>query len=174
MRNFHRLAQNVNVAPLLATLMRHGELWNQDRLRTTLPGGPHSAASDILLRFGKPSLDDTSPFENRPSMAILNARETVLGVMQLVGGWELGRVIVTRLEPGKKILPHSDDGIYSARMSRHQLMLQCLPGVNFICGGETFCAQTGDLFWFNNGLEHEVINNSEDSRIALIIDIRTE
>ncbi len=174
MRNFHRLAQNVNVAPLLATLMRHGELWDCDRLRTTQHNSPHSQASDILLRFGKPSLDDTGPFENRPSMAVLNARETVLGVMQLVGGWELGRVIVTRLPPGGRIFPHADEGAYARRFTRHQIMMQSLPGNVFKCGGESISPLTGELWWFDTSLEHEVINNSETDRIAIIIDCRID
>src|SRR5438552_4088155 len=172
MRNFHRLATGVNVAPLLATLMRHGELWDQDRLRTTLPGGAHGQASDILLRFGKPSLDDIGPFDNRPSMAVLGARETVLGVMQLVGGSELGRVIITRLPPGCKIGAYADEGAYSERFTRHQIMLQCEPGNVFKCGEESLAPTSGDLFWFNHHLEHEVINNSVSSRISLIVDCR--
>ena len=174
MRNFHRLAQNLAVSPLLATLMRHPELWDQDRVRTTIPEGPHAQASDILLRFGKPSVDDTGPFENRPSMTLLEAKGTVLGIMQLVGGSELGRVIITRLPPGARILPHADEGIYAQRMTRHQIMIQCLPGNVFRCGEESISPTTGDLFWFNSSLEHEVINNSQDDRIAMIVDCRIE
>ena len=154
--------------------MRHGELWDQDRLRTTLPNSPHEACSDIILRFGKPSVDDIGPFDNRPSMTILGALATVLGIMQLVGGSELGRVIITRLAPGKQISRHADEGSYARRMVRHQLMLQCPPGVQFICGDETFCATSGDLFWFNSQIEHSVINNGPDDRIALIIDCRID
>lgn len=174
MRNFHRLAQNVNVAPLLATLFRHPELWDQDRLRTTTPNSPHGEASDVILRFGKPSLDDTGPFDNRPSMALLGALNTVLGVMQLVGGSELGRVIITRLPPGARILPHADEGKYARRMTRHQIMLQSLPGNVFRCGEESISTLSTELWWFNTELEHEVINNSQDDRLALIIDCRID
>lgn len=174
MHNFHVLAQNLAIGPLLATLKRHPELWDQDRLRTTLPGGPHGQAQDILLRFGKPDVDDIGPFENRPSMAVLGAMTTALGVMQMVGGSELGRVMITSLPPGARILPHADEGTYARRFTRHQIMLSCLPGVQFICGGETFCAQSGDLFWFNSALEHQVVNNSADERIAMIVDCRID
>lgn len=174
MRNFHRLAQNVNVAPLLATLMRHPELWDQDRLRTTIPNSPHSEASDVILRFGKPDMDDVGPFENRPSMALLGALATVLGVMQLVGGSELGRVIVTRLPSGARIHPHADEGAYARRMVRHQIMLQSLPGNVFRCGDEIISPLSAELWWFNTALEHEVINNSQDDRLALIVDCRID
>lgn len=174
MRNFHRLAQSVNVVPLLATLFRHPELWDQDRLRTTMPNSPHSEASDVILRFGKPDMDDTGPFENRPSMALLGALGTVLGVMQLVGGSELGRVIITRLPPGAKIHPHADEGGYAKRVTRHQLLLQSLPGNVFRCGEESISPLSAELWWFNTALEHEVINNSQDDRLALIIDCRID
>ena len=31
---------------------------------------------------------------------------------------------------------------------------------------------TGEIWWFNNQAEHEIINNSADDRIHLIVDIR--
>lgn len=139
-----------------------------------MDNSPHGEASDVILRFGKPSVDDHGPFDNRPSMAVLGALQTVLGVMQLVGGSELGRVIVTRLPPGGRILPHADEGEYAARFTRHQIMLQCEPGNVFKCGGESLAPTTGDLFWFNHHLEHEVINNSAHDRLAMIIDCRID
>ena len=174
MRNFHRLAQNLAITPLMSTLMRHPELWNRDRTRTDFQGSPHAQASDILLRFGKPSLEDMGPFENRQSMTILGAMGTALGVMQMVGGSELGRVIITRLPPGGRITPHADEGSYARRFTRHQLMLHCLPGNIFRCGEEELTPTTGDLFWFNSALEHEVTNNSADDRVAMIIDSRID
>jgi hypothetical protein len=174
MRNFHRLAQGLTVAPLMTTLMRHPELWDADTTRTGFQGSPHREASDILLRFGRASLDDMGPFDNRPAMTLLGAMSTALGVMQMVGGSELGRVLLTRLPPGGKILPHADEGAYARRMVRHQLMIQCLPGNVFRCAGEELAPVTGDLFWFNNALEHEVTNNSADDRIAMVIDARID
>jgi hypothetical protein len=32
--------------------------------------------------------------------------------------------------------------------------------------------RTGEVWWFNNAIEHEVVNNSADDRIHLIVDIR--
>lgn len=107
-------------------------------------------------------------------MATLGALSVVLGVMQLVGGTELGRVIITRLPPGAKIGVHADEGKYAERFTRHQIALESSPGNVFICGGEQFCPQTGDLYWFNHQLEHEVINNSMSDRYTMIIDCRIE
>ena len=107
-------------------------------------------------------------------MTILGAMPTVLGIMQLVGGSELGRVLITRLPPGASILPHADEGAYARRMVRHQLILRSMPGNVFRCGGEEIATVSGELFWFNSSLEHEVVNNSTDDRLAMVIDCRIE
>lgn len=174
MRNFHKLSGGIVVGPLMATIARHSELWNNDDLRTALPESPHAQASDMILRFGRPDINDLYPADDRPSMALLGAKQTALQVMGLVGGSELGRVLVTRLEPGKRILPHVDEGAYSERFDRYHVSLQSLPGNVFRCGDEQVSPETGDLYWFNNNIEHEIVNNSNDSRITLIIDVRID
>lgn len=107
-------------------------------------------------------------------MALLGAKQTALQIMGLVGGSELGRVLVTRLGPGKRILPHADEGEYSKRFDRYHVCLQSLPGNVFRCGDESISPETGDLIWFNNKVEHEITNNSKDDRVTLIVDIRID
>lgn len=110
---------------------------------------------------------------NYPAFAQLPAaRPFVFGLMMLVQGERLGRVLITRLAPGKRILPHIDGGDHAAYYKRYQLMLQSEPGVLFRAGGEMVSMRTGECWWFDNSAEHEVINNSADDRIALIIDIK--
>jgi uncharacterized cupin superfamily protein len=48
------------------------------------------------------------------------------------------------------------------------------PGCNFRCGDEEVFMRPGDVWWFQNAIEHEVTNNSGDDRLHLIVDIRTE
>jgi len=31
----------------------------------------------------------------------------------------------------------------------------------------------GEIWWFDNSVEHEVMNNGADDRVLLIVDIRT-
>jgi len=174
MLNFHRLAQNIAVGPLLASIARRPDLWDADKLRTLFENSPHAQAQDIILRFGKPDINDLYPCEDRSAMALLGAKSIALSVMQLAGGSELGRVLVTRLCPGKRILPHADEGAYSERFDRYHVCLQSLPGVTFRCGGEKISPASGELWWFRNGLEHEIVNNSADDRITMIIDVRID
>lgn len=174
MLNFHRLAQNIDVGRLLASIARRPDLWDADKLRTGFEHSPHAEAHDIVLRFGPANIHDPHPNIDRPAMAALGAKQMALQIMGLVGGSELGRVLVTRLEPGKRILPHADEGEYNAYFDRYHVCLQSLPGNVFRCGDEQITPLTGELWWFNNKREHEIINNSSDSRMTLIIDTRID
>lgn len=181
MRNFLKLAQNVNVIPIVHAIYRQPELWNQFTLRSHYPNSPHNAADDIWLRF-----NDKGAWENN-SLKVMNERECVnypawdklpqihnmvFDLMRTVEGTRLGRVVVTRLIPGKSILPHVDGGEYADYYDRYHVTLQNAPGANFRAGDDVICPQPGEVYWFNRLAEHEVINHSNDDRITLIVDIR--
>ena len=80
--------------------------------------------------------------------------------------------MVTRLKPGARITPHIDQGAPAEYFSRYQIALQSLPGANFRVDEETVNFRSGDAWWFDNRQEHEVVNNSADDRIVVIVDIR--
>ena len=110
---------------------------------------------------------------NYPAMSELPAvRQIVFGLMRQVEGERLGRVLITRLAPGACIYPHADGGDHAAYYKRYQIALQSLPGVMFRAGEETVNMHTGEVWWFDNSIDHEVVNNSADDRISLIVDIK--
>lgn len=187
MQYFFRLVEGIRVLPLMAAIARQPKLWNSDNCRREFAETPHAATDDILLRF-----TDTGPngtlrnsvsnyadcleMIDRPVMAQLpDVKSEILNIMRLVNGSRLGRVIVTRLGSGKKILPHSDVlGEYSKYYTRYHLVLQGMPGSMFNCGDETVNMLTGELWWFDASSEHSVINNSKDDRIHMLIDVRVD
>lgn len=174
MRYFQRLNENIPVTAPLNAIMRHPELWNQDNIRTTVPGTPHTDVSDILLRWGQNDLDSLLCFD-RPTMAeLFGFKQIALGIMASLYGSMLGKVIVTKLPPGGRIAPHHDGGGYARFYTRTHLVLQSLPGNLFICGDETVQMRTGELWWFDTQQEHQCINNSNDDRIHLIVDLRVD
>lgn len=161
---------------MLNALATHPELWNQNPLRTQYPGTPHREADDIWVFFNAPEQPEavindiqTDPY---PAWHILPIKDLVFNLMRFVGGTQLGRVVVSRLAPGRQIYPHADQGAPAEFYQRYQIMLQCLPGVIFSAGDEVVQMKTGDVYWFDNTNEHAVINNSADDRLALIVDIR--
>lgn len=183
MRYFQRLAVNTNVAPILSELSRQPELWNQETLRTTHPATPHGAVDDIWIRFndlaefnrsGDPSaiIDQHESVWYPAANKLPSIRPILHNIMHLVSGERLGRVIITRLGPGKRITPHEDSGDHAAYYSRYQLLIQNNPGSTFKCGDEEVFMAAGELWFFRNEITHEVINNSCDDRITLIVDVR--
>jgi hypothetical protein len=192
MKNFQLIAQGIHVMPLALALHTHEHLWNQHALRTATPGSPHREIDDIWLRMNDLSkcrqadvdpgpIVDHRECINYPAFQELpEARALVQMLAATVSCSRIGRCLVSRLAPGKAILPHKDIGddlsIYydnEAYYSRFHIVIQGYPGSTFRCEDETVTMQTGEIWWFRNDLDHEVINNSRDDRIHLVADIRT-
>lgn len=178
------MASGVNVMPLLHSVTRQKHLWNANKLRTTHKNSPHTQVQDILVRFIDMNLDEKNKTPgyvldqhesiNYPAFfALPEARQIIYDLMRTVEGQRLGRVIITRLAPGKVIDPHIDSGDHADYYDRYHCILQNKPGSLFRAGEETVCMNTGDVWWFDNSVMHEVVNNSTDDRITMIIDIRT-
>lgn len=180
MNNFQYIGK-VDTFPLLHEVQRHPELWNENDLRTTHPQSAHKQASDIWLWFNKVTdgqeyavTDDIQTQPYRAWSMLTHARLLTLDLMRRVDGTQLGRVLITKLSPGTQITPHTDYGAPATFYRRYQIALQSYAGAVFYSGDEQVVFQTGDVWWINNRVEHSVINNSVDDRIALIADIRCD
>lgn len=184
MRNFHKLAEGVQVVQLHHAIIRQPELWNQNTFRTTFPNTPHVDVDDIWLRFSNAAKCDTvgnvigddKPIWHPAAYKLPQIKPIILALMNDVGAYELGRVLITRVRPGGRILRHADkDGAYvqEADRARYHIVIQGLPGSLYMTGNETVCMRTGEVWWFNAHEEHEVANNSTDDRIHLLVDVRT-
>jgi hypothetical protein len=179
MRNFLRIAAGLDVVPLLISLQHHPELWDSENIRKSYDErSPHKDVNDILLRFSDPSdpkIGDQLVCESTKAWSVLPAaQDLVFGLMGRVRGVMLGRVMVTRLAPGKRILPHADTmGRYANTYKRFHVVLQSEPGCMFRAGDEEVWMRPGEIWDFNAHVEHEVVNASKDDRLHLIVDIRT-
>lgn len=183
MRNFQFIA-TVDPVPLLMALHSRPQLWNQHNFRRTFEGTPHGEADDILLRYAAPDMQDPSaviedmaPVEYPAWYELPQVRPIVFDLMRKMEAVSLGRVIISRLRPGARILEHSDDeGEYATLDTgrRFHVALQGMPGSLYHCGGETIQMLSGQVWWFQHRTLHSVENNSADDRLHLMIDIRTE
>ena len=190
MRNFLKLAQNAAVLPLLLALHRFQKsqgILKEDTYLRDYPQGPFGDTESVILRFPPRSVHETEEalrkheanfdqHENvdQPAFKLLpEARPLVFGLMAAVQGERLGRVIINKLKPGGRIFAHKDTPAHAEYWDRHHIVLQASPGVVFRAGEETVYMATGEIWWFDNSEEHEVINNSDDDRIHLVVDIRT-
>ena len=179
MRHFLKIADGVDVTPVLRELIVQPELWNQNTLRTEHPDTAHSDVSDIWLWFNELPTNpedvindiQTHPYpawERLPSL-----RRLVLDLIHRVNGVQLGRCLVTKLPPGGVITPHVDQGAPAEFYTRYQIALQSLPGALFNCEEETVNFRSGEVWWINNRVQHSVVNNSADDRIVCVVDIRS-
>lgn len=187
MRNFQCLAQGLNVTPLLAALVRRPELWHEDTYMRDYPQGPFGETDSILLRFPVKSVKETeeevkdhlSKYDQHENIdypafkALPEARPLVFGLMGLVQGERLGRIIINRIKPGGVIFPHVDTKSHTDYYTRYHVVIKSQPGVVFRAGDEKVYMAPGELWWFDNTQEHEVLNNSQDDRIHMVIDVRT-
>jgi len=177
MKNFLKLATALPVMPLL-TAIHTQDLWDKNTLRTTHPDSPHKQASDIWLRFQKIEADVTKVIDAHESVCypawylLPLAQVMIFDLMRAVNGTRLGRVMITRLAPGKKIEPHEDGGDHARYYKRFHIMLQNQPGSIFDCGDESVYMEPGSVWYFNNQITHAVVNNSSDDRITMIVDIQ--
>lgn len=190
MRNFVRISQGFDTIPLVNAISRQPELWNQETLRTTHPGTPHTQVDDILLRFNdlteaKKARDEGKPLSEYAGMVmdqhesicwpawykLPEAHKVIFDLMRYTQAVRLGRVIITRLPPGKIITPHVDSGDHAAYYDRYHIILQNNPGSIFHCGYEAVSMKAGEIWWFQNAIEHSVENYSNDDRLTMIIDL---
>lgn len=199
MKNFMKLAQ-VDVTPLMLAVRRRPELWHEDTFLRHYPQGPFGETESIMLRFPKiadfssdksgkrmekykanllPGFDQHESEDKPAFKSLTEARHIIFALMGSVQGERLGRVMINKIVPGGRIFPHADTPVHADYYSRFHVVLQSQPGVVFRCGDiagdnyEQVFMATGEVWWFNNKLEHEVINNSADDRIHMIVDIRT-
>lgn len=174
MRHHYRLADSLDVVPLLTALAAKPDLWNENPLRTTFPGSPHAAVDDIWVMFDDPTGDVVNSIQTHPCRAWsdLPVRGIVLDLLRRVNGTQLGRVIVTRLPPGKSIPEHVDQGAPAEFYTRFHIILQSRPGCLTYSGGEVIQASAGEVWWLDNRAPHSVVNNSDDDRIVIVVDIR--
>jgi hypothetical protein len=190
MKNFMKLLSGVNTQLLLLAihrLQKSDGIWQADTFLRDYPQGPFGDTESIILRFPPRTVVETEAelakaqvnidqHENvdQPAFKLLpEARKHVFDLMGFVSGERLGRVMINKLKPGGCIYPHADTPAHAEYWDRFHIVLQSQPGSNFRCGDEWVNMQAGEVWWFNNLLEHEVVNNSEDDRIHLIVDIRT-
>jgi hypothetical protein len=101
------------------------------------------------------------------------ARGLVFALMTYVQGERLGRIVINKIRPGGRIYPHKDAEDHASYWDRFHIVLQSFPGVSFRAGVNQVFMAPGETWWFDNSVDHEVVNNSAEDRIHMVIDIRT-
>ncbi len=163
---------------IVAEIERQPELWGAYPVRTSIVGGPFKDQKDIVLMFQDLTLAKKGVFDHYetisyPAMEVLPSLRTfIFGLMSVVRGERLGRVLVSTLPPGGYIDAHKDSKLFSDYYNRFHLCLKDNSQTLFRSGEEYFAPKVGDVFWFDNSLEHEIWNDGQTDRWTVVIDIK--
>lgn len=188
MMNF-QLLPSIDPIRLLVAIKSNPELWKEDTYLRDYPQGPFGEIESIMLRFPEKRVfeqqEEVEAYKrgehffdqheciDYPAYSILSeARTLVMALMAYVQGERLGRVMINKIAPGGRIYPHADTPEHTAYYTRFHIVLQSGAGCFIRAGDEQLEMRGGDVFWFNNKLEHEVVNNSNTDRISMVVDIK--
>lgn len=176
------VASGFDVAPLIRQLEANPQLWNEYKLRTDRYNTPHTAVSDIWVRFNawENYSGDAFAFTMEPHASewypciakIPAAWSLARKVMRLVGGKELGGVLITRIPPHGEVKPHIDSGWHASVHSKFIVQIKGNQHQGFVVDGHELRANPGDVYAFDNSLSHHVFNDSDEERISLIICVK--
>lgn len=179
MKNFQQVG-TASLLPLLHQIQRQPELWKADTYLRDYPQGPFGDTETIFLRFPPASVSELEQGKKDQhecvwmdgAIYLPAARKHLFDLMALTEGERLGRVMINKLRVGGRVYPHADTPVHANYWDRYHFVLQSTPGVAFRCGDEEVWMRPGEVWWFQNALEHEVVNNGETDRIHMIVDIR--
>jgi len=148
------------------------EIWRESPIKT-----PHKDTQSIYLRmpdfinrhtvFNELEANTTTILANSPKV-----QDIILECMYVVGCSRLGRVMIVNLKPGGVITSHIDEGLYAASYRRFHLPLVTNPNVRFTVGNVTRHLKEGLLYEILNKQLHSVINDSDEDRLHLIMDMQ--
>ena len=182
MKHFHRLMTNIDGSWATSQLAAHPELWNQHPERTSIPGSPHAASSDIWLRFRDPTELHEPADYGAPHFAVWypawhllpGLHPIVFDVARAVEATYIGGCLITRIPAGAAILPHVDRGWHPESLpAKAYIILKANDGCVNWCEDEAVVMKTGTAWRFRNDLVHSVQNNGDSERIAVILTMRT-
>ena len=160
----------IDVVPLIHQITDNPQLWNTNSVRTSKFATVHYDVDDIILRYPGQGLDN---WNLAPFNALTEAVPIVFDLASAVRSELLGRVVISRLGPGKQIPTHKDHvGGLPMFYSRYQIPLVSEEDVVFYCGDEQLSMVPGNAYWFANTIDHSVINHGQVDRLSMIVDIR--
>lgn len=85
---------------------------------------------------------------------------------------EFGRVFLSKLSPNSIIDLHTDEGDYFRYFDRFHYTITASSDNKFVIRDKEYILEQDSFYWVNNHVPHWLSNNSNESRINIIIDAR--
>lgn len=184
MSQFHKLAEGINVQPLIDALVANPGLWDSHTSRKDDPESPHKQMSDIIVRYNDPALlNGARAAWNGPHIPVMwpawhalhALRDVIYSLVAFLRPMHVGAVLITRIPPGGRIETHIDAGWHAEyHNTKVYLPIKANDDCVNTCLDERAVMRAGELWTFNNLVPHGVENNGDSERITLIVCMRTE
>ena len=178
--NFVRIAEGLNVEPLLKLLDAKPELWKEIQHSQYFTGSPHKDTESIYVRGPLKMtvyyvLWDTGSYDY-PSMEYL--KEALVPLMQPVlkklNVKDMGRLLIVNLKPSGHVKKHNDQGAYADHYARFHLVLKTNQWCSQTCGEQKQKFEAGEVWWFNHKKDHTADNVGTTDRVHIIFDCVTD
>jgi Aspartyl/Asparaginyl beta-hydroxylase len=144
--------------------------------------GPHSKLSDCWCRFNAwehydPEHPERFVEEHEsvwyPVIDQLPAlKPLVFSILTRIGAIKLAGVLITRIPAREICKPHKDRGWHALQHEKIALSLQANERQAFCFEEKELRTRPGDLFTFDNSRMHWVVNDSDEPRMTLIMNVR--
>ena len=178
--NFVRVAQGLDVEPLIKLLDAKPELWQEIKHRQYFTGTPHKDTESIYVRGPLKMtpyyvMYDIGSYDY-PAIKYLSSALVPLmkPVLEKLVVNDIGRVLIVNLKPSGHVKKHNDQGTYADHYSRFHLVVKSNQYCSQTCGDQTQKFEVGDVWWFNHKKLHTAYNVGMTDRVHIIFDCVTK
>ena len=174
--NFVRVADGLDVEPLLKLLDAKPELWKEITTRQDMTKSPHKDSECIYVRgplkmsiyyvmYDIGSYD--YPCMEYLKSALVPLMRPILDKLQVK---EMGRVLIVNLKSSGHVTKHIDTGTYADHYERFHIVLRSNQHCFQTSGSELQRFEVGEVWWFDNKKLHTAHNVGDTDRIHIIFD----
>lgn len=174
--NFVRIADGLDVEPLLKLLDAKPELWKEITTRQDMTKSPHKDTECIYVRGALKNsiyyvMYDIGAYDY-PCMeylksALVPLMRPILDKLQVK---EMGRVLIVNLKSSGHVTKHIDTGTYADHYERFHIVLRSNQHCFLSSGNLILNLEVGEVWWINNKVLHSAENNGDSDRWHIIFD----
>lgn len=147
--------------------------WLKWRLRQTLPNHQHTESIKVMwLPLDVDNFNIDLVEKNDPHYTAVSA--IMKDCLKFLGDYydgQIYKIILVKLAPNSHIGPHSDQGFSLEVPHRVHIPIVTNSNIKFGCGQSEIHMSTGSMYEINNQQLHYVINDTDQHRVHLIVDV---
>ena len=165
--------KNYDVDKIKKEVLKLEEEWLKDTSRQELFAA-HKATTTVFLTDYALEWELYEPYAGsvrEPESILYKLVEPIIKDLEQMHNGQVGRVIFPKLKAGKTIDAHIDGGDYLDVSRRHHIPIVTNSKVFFAIDQGLLNMYEGECWEINNMKLHEVVNDSDEDRIHLLIDI---